>query len=357
MKYSAAIILLFLLLGYACVNDKSTDQEAGTAPSPVLRLNEPDLFRTLYPPASKDIVSSHIISQINDGLVKYDPQSLTIMPAIAKEWKIDPTGTVYTFILNDSVFFHNDLCFPGGTGRKVTASDFSYTFQVLCTKSDENINFFGTLDRVKGARDYYEASMNGQPAFDIEGIKVVDDYTLEITLESENPLFIYFLANPAAVVLPKEGIDKYGVDNKVGAGPFNFISFSENPAELVLAKNINYYQKDKDGRRLPYLDTLKFTFAGGTQKELKMFEDGKLDLVSGIPADYIPEFLDKHINEFEANPPLYVLAQSEEDTETEVYNLLHSYVQNFHTNRMNYMDFSVIYYEIPKKTELTETKE
>nr|MDQ3073744.1 ABC transporter substrate-binding protein [Bacteroidota bacterium] len=68
-----------------------------------------------------------VVHQLFNGLVALD-DSLRIIPSISKRWNISENGLEYTFHIRDSVFFHDDACFPGGNGRKVTASDFVYSF-------------------------------------------------------------------------------------------------------------------------------------------------------------------------------------------------------------------------------------
>jgi len=75
-----------------------------------------------------------------------------------------------------------------------------------------------------------------------------------------------------------------------------------------------------------------------------------------LPSKYVPEFLEKHIKEFESNPPIYILNQSEEDIVSEIYNLMRSNVQNFYTNRMNFIDLSLVYFEEPNQIKNTESK-
>ncbi len=340
-----AVILLFLL--NACNEESRNNSTNKQTKISVLRINESEKFKTLYPPATNDLVSSQIIAQIFEGLVKYEPRTLSIVPAIAEKWKIEDEGMKYTFYLRKNAFFHDNECFENGKGRNITATDVKYSFELLCTKADNNLNFYGTLDKIKGAKEFYEQN-DTNVVETIEGIKIIDDYTIELYLESGNPLFIYFLANPAAVILPREGIEKYGENNYVGSGPFRIKPFNKKDEYLTLIKNTLYYKTGKDSMPLPYIDTVKISFFGSVQKELNMFTNNELDIVAGLPSKYIPDFLEQHIDEFESNPPKYILNQSEEDVASEVYNLTHSYVHDFFTNRMNFIDLSLVYFKEPE---------
>ena len=313
-----------------------------------LRINENSYFVSLFPPLTKDIVSLHIVAQCYEGLVKYNTKTLEVVPAIASSWEIDPLGVIYTFYLNKNVYFHNDECFSIGKGRLVTASDVKYTFEYLSTQSANNQSFFGTVDKIKGAKKYYEASAKGKPSFEIEGIKIIDDATLQITLEAKNPLFLNYIANPTASILAKEAVEKYGNKCYIGTGAFIITSLPETNKPIYLIRNPNYYKKGENGKSLPYLDTIKISFEEATVNELEMFEKGNLDVIVGLSNDYVPKFLEKHIKEFESNPPKYILNHSEETNTMELYNLLRSNINNFYTNRMNYIDLSIVYLEEPK---------
>lgn len=340
-------IFLIAVFFVSCKNVSEESPQKDTKYGGTLKINETEFIRTIYPPGVEDNVSLHVIFQVYEGLVKYDTKDISnILPAIAHKWDIDSTNTVYTFYLNDSIYFHDDECFDGGKGRKVTAEDFKYTFELLCANTKDNKNFLGTLDKVVGAREYYEAGITGKPDFDIEGIKVIDEKTLQITIDSPNPLFIYFMANPAASLMAHEAVEKYGIRNTVGTGPFKIKELPQENDPLYLVRNDKYYKKDKNKDQLPFLDTIVITFISSTQKELNMFVDGDLDIVFGLPGDYIPKFLDDHIEEFESNPPKYILHPEEKTTD--VYSLLKSQVNGFYTNSQSYIDMSIIYFEEPK---------
>jgi len=207
------VALSFLALMFSCTqpgsNEKKTreaigDREYGGA----FKINERDEFQTLFPYGIIDVVSSHIISQIYEGLVKLDPKDLSIKAGIAESWEIDPTGTVYTFHLKKGVRFHDDDCFSDGKGREVTAHDFKYSFTLHCeyliNDSIENLTFARTFKgKVLGADRYYNASKNGKLDFELEGVKVIDDYTLQVILEQPSSSFIYILANPITAVIAK----------------------------------------------------------------------------------------------------------------------------------------------------------
>jgi peptide/nickel transport system substrate-binding protein len=128
-----------------------------------------------------------VASQVYEGLFKFDPATLEVVPGLVAEYAVDKSRTQYTFKLKQGVYFHDDACFEGGKGREVTAEDVKYCFTQLCTQSATNQNF-SLLNTLKGAESYYAASANGkQTAVDVAGVKVVDKYTVQLHLKSPPP--------------------------------------------------------------------------------------------------------------------------------------------------------------------------
>ncbi|MBI5217480.1 MAG: hypothetical protein HY958_00935 [Bacteroidia bacterium] len=342
MKKYFPVIIAALLIFSSCSThnlNSNRDKKYGGA----FRINMPSVPKSLYPPGINEIVSSQIISMVHAGLVKFNSRNLVIMPCIAKKWKTDSTNTVFTFYLRNNAFFHDDACFPGGKGRKITAADFQYSLELLCTQDSFNYNFF-PVSGITGAKKYYEESRSGKPKTTIEGIKIINDSMLQITLEKSNPYFLNFLANPSCSVLPHEAVDKYGKNTYVGAGPFVMKEklIADNP--FVLTRSEKFFLSDDKGLQQPYLDSIKISFNGSSQKELNLFFKGDIDLIININRAQVPDIMENHIKEFEAKPPKYIMGSVVEEN-VQLYNLMYPYVKDFYTNSMNYIDLSLVYFD------------
>ena len=295
-------------------NGQSQEANGGRVYGGILHLNETERFHTLYPYSITDIISFNLAAQIYDGLVMFNPRNITeLKPCLAESWTIDPSGTIYTFKLKTGVHFQDDPCFTDGKGREVTADDFVYSFQLLCSQSPDNQMFNGTFrDRVKGSNEYYEASANGKPDRGIEGIKAIDAHTLQITLTSTSSSFLYVLASPGCVVVAKEGIEKYGNKLKFGTGPFLAPAADNKADKFLLVKNKNYYGTDSVNNKLPFLDTIVVTFLPTKSKELEAFKNSELDVVFGLPSESISEMVEQQIKDFQNKPIKYILDRTPE---------------------------------------------
>jgi len=314
MKRTTILAAFSLLILTSCGGRKGNQNQAESAEAKggrvyggCLRVAETENIQSLNPCAILDVSSNFIGTQIYDGLTRLNNANLKVEPAIADKWDIDATGTKYTFHLRKGVFFQDDKCFSGGTGREVRASDFKYSFELLCKNTPDNGGFANSFkDRVKGAN----ACFDGKG--ELDGVKVIDDYTLEITLEHPSTVFLQILAETTCGVIAKEAVEKYGKDIKVGAGAFMWDAARSTKDKIVLRKNPTYYGRDSLGNKLPFLDSVLVYIVPAKDKELAMFKDGNLDMITSLPSQSIKEMVETQIQDFQNRPPKYLLDNAAE---------------------------------------------
>ena len=241
--YLLTVILVFTSCGS---NDKKSKEhkqaKGGIKYGGTFRYNETEYLKSLYPLGITETVSHHIVTQIYEGLVHFNTKDLTIEPLLADSWTISPDAKTYTFKLHPGVAFHDDTCFKGGKGRLVTAKDFEYCLNVLCTPDSKNNGFSFFRGIVKGATEHYEAIQNGKPlSGGLEGITVLNDSTLQIELEKPYADFMERLALPFTAVFPKEAVDYYKGNilyHTVGTGPYMMKALKQDEA-VILVRNDN----------------------------------------------------------------------------------------------------------------------
>lgn len=217
-------------------------------------------------------------NQLYNGLVQID-DSLKVQPCIAKSWVVSANGTRYTFHLRNNVYFHDDPHFNGGKGRKVIAADFAYSFGRLIDPMVASSGSWIFSDKVRDKSDFI----------------AIDDTTFCIRLTQPFPPLLPLLTAQYASVVPKEVVKFYGKDfraHPVGTGPFKFKYWKEGEI-LVLLKNEKYWEKDKNGSRLPYLDAVKGTFLRDKQTAFMEFLNKKIDFFNGIDGSYRDDILTK----------------------------------------------------------------
>lgn len=248
----------------------------------IFRVNEVENFKNLFPHSIIDAVSGRIAAQIYQGLYKFDQKTLEPINCIAASEEVSADAKVWTFKIQKGVFFQDDACFSDGKGREVTAKDIKYCFDMLCTNYPGNISAELFTSRIIGAKEVYE----GQ-AKEVSGIKIIDDYTIEISLLNSFSGFKSLLAHPACYIFPKEAVDEYSVDGlakkAIGTGAFVVDQINDN--QVRLTRNVNYWEIDEHGNQLPYLDIIKITFTKDKKSELSNFRKKNLDMIWKLPVD------------------------------------------------------------------------
>lgn len=278
-----------------------------------LTVSEDETYSSIFPLEVLDVTSAKVASQLHDGLVEYDPKDYSIRSAIADDWTVSDDKTEYVFHLKNNVRFHDDECFEGGVGRLLTAQDVKYTFELLCSDECEYSYTAFLKPYLKGA----EAFFNGESDH-IEGLEIVDDYTVKFTLNEPSSSFIYILAMPNTNIIAHEAFEKYGKEMTVGNGPFMFVKPKDLTKEIYLVYNPKYYGKDENGNSLPYLDSIHFVFVPSKLEQLEMFNQEKLSLIKGLPSAKIAQVVSENIENFKNNPPKTILDR-QPDLSTQYY--------------------------------------
>ncbi|MGE0561261.1 MAG: ABC transporter substrate-binding protein [Flavobacteriales bacterium] len=250
-----------------------------------------------------DGYSSQVLGQLYESLVKFNAKDLSIEPMLADSWTIDESGLVYTFTLKKGVYFHDNTCFSGGKGRELKAEDVLYSFNRICN-SEVNYAYSIIKNKLVGAKEAFQTS----DFTTVEGIKVIDDYTVSFTLSKPSSNFLQTLATISLAIVPKEAFDKEKFDI-VGTGPFVFDKNSNQNTIITLKRNSNYHQLDSSGNKLPYLDAVSFHMIESSQERLEQFESKKLDIIVDLPSASIKNVVENQISDFESKPPKYVLGR------------------------------------------------
>jgi peptide/nickel transport system substrate-binding protein len=176
-----------------------------------------------------------------EPLVQYD-EKLQLKGVLAESWEM-PKDTVWRFKLRKGVKFHN--------GADFTAADAKYS-----------------LDRVK---DPATASWLTGNLANMVKAEAVDDYTLDVTLDSPVASFLDKIC--VIGIIPKGSGDQQK-RSPVGTGPFKFVEYKANQ-QIVVQKFENYWQTG-----LPLLSKITFRPVPEAAVALTQLEAGTLDVVS-----------------------------------------------------------------------------
>jgi peptide/nickel transport system substrate-binding protein len=241
----------------------------------IFHYNEPNSIESLDPITANNYPAINALINVCEGLVEYNKEA-KLQPLIAKSYEISEDGITYTFYLRRNVYFHDDDCFPGKKGRRVTAGDFKYCYERVCDTRTKTRGLWVYRDKVAGAEEF---AANPEKAKEIMGFAAVNDSTFQIKLVHPFAPFLSILTMPYGYVYPKEAVEYYKENfgfHIVGTGPFMFVKWDYDK-ELVFEKNNNYWGMDKDGSMLPHIDGFIVSFIRSAETEFLDFQEGKLN--------------------------------------------------------------------------------
>ena len=273
VRYAALALSAVLALGSlaGCGKKEEAKKEEGTSKAEVniAMTTDPD---NLDASRADDNTKNGVILEVQETLVRIDTEGV-MQPAGAEKWEISEDGLVYTFHLRDNKY---------SDGTKVVASDYVNT--MLRTLDPEvGSHDAGTFYLIEGAEEYN----TGAAGKEAVGVKAIDDKTLEITLKEAIPYFIQMVNTSKLTPIPEsktQGEDNttYGSDAEkmVYSGPFMIESWQRG-SEIVLKKNPEYWDAEN-----VKLETVNFVLVQEENTRQQMFEQGKIDIIEGINAQY-----------------------------------------------------------------------
>ncbi len=277
MKFKICPLLYCITLAFfalaGCKNSETQDTKK------IFILNLDQGLTSLDPAFARNQNVLWMCNQLFNGLLQID-DSLHLKTCIAKAWKISQDGKQYTFILRNDVYFHDDALFKNGKGRKVIASDFVYSFKRILDPKIASSGSWIFSDKVTYTNAF----------------TAPNDSTFIIQLKKHFPPFLAMLTAQYCSVIPFEVAENYGKEfrtHPIGTGPFKFKYWKEGEV-LAFVKNPNYFEKDKFGKALPYLDAVKATFLPDKQTAFMEFLKHNLDFFNGVDGSYRDDILSKN---------------------------------------------------------------
>ena len=265
----------------------------------LFKMSLSDDILSIFPHNLVDAAAFNLMNQVYEGLFELDEKTKEFKPKLAESYTVSKDGKVYTIVLKKGVFFHDDPIFPQGKGREVMADDVIYCFTKLCEPSENNALYPYVIDLIKGAAKFRKAKQNGQDtAATPEGLRLIDDYTLEIELEHPTPNFLAILTHPCCWIFPRELYEYEDQINNwcIGTGPFKAFTIKMNEV-IIFQRNKSYREIDSLGRSLPYLDAVRCNFVQNERDQLDAFLNGDLDLIFSVPRDNIQQLVESSKNE------------------------------------------------------------
>lgn len=169
-----------------------------------------------------------------------DDENDVPQPAGAETVDISDDKLVYTFHLREDATWSN--------GDPVVATDYEFAWQQALNPKVAS-DYAYMLYFIHNAQPYF----NGEVEWSEVGVKVIDDYTLEVTLDNPLPYATDLFAFPTLAPINQKfyeevGADKYATDAEYFCcnGMYELTEWSHN-SEIVFEKREEYWNADAVG--------------------------------------------------------------------------------------------------------------
>ncbi len=267
-----------------CAAPAATESTTSTDPAAVAgepkiggvyRLTGTGDIRSLDPPAaesSEDWWSAGMV--LYNQLYFYDKDGNFYADLAADLPTISDDGLVYTIPLRQGVKFHN--------GREFVAEDAKFTLErqlwpeVYSWGKSYMENMVGYDEVIAGTTQ------------ELSGTKVVDNYTLEVTLKKPQAVFPALLSMSMNAIIPKqETIDAgadWGSTVVIGTGPFKFVEWVAGE-KAVYERNADYFKTP------PYLERIELYLNLEPAVQMLRWENGEVEWLDNIPSAELPRLL------------------------------------------------------------------
>lgn len=212
--------------------------------------------------------TSDIIANVVDGLLENDKYG-NLIPSLAEDWSVSKDGLTYTYKLRKGVKWYTS---DGEEYAEVKAKDFVTGLKHAADGKSDGLSLI--QDSIKGLAEYVSGESND---FSTVGVKAVDDYTVEYTLNKPESFWNSKVTTATMLPVNEEFLNSkgsdYGAPTPSGIlynGPY-FLKSLTSKSVIEYEKNPNYWDKDN-----VKIDNIKLTFYDGSDQEslIRSFTQG-----------------------------------------------------------------------------------
>jgi ABC-type transport system substrate-binding protein len=281
---------------------------ASADPSKVLRVAF-EIGETGFDPVRvTDAYSGQVIQAIFERLLTYDylARPLKLVPGTAAALpEVSDGGRTYVFRLRKGVYFQSDPAFKGAR-RELTAADYAYSIKRFVDPANRSPWRFIVDGKIVGLDALAQNAAQGRP-FDydakVEGLEVVDRYTLRIRLTAADFNFAYIMATSQLSAVAREVIEAYAANTNahpVGTGPYRLVSWTPR-AKMILEANPDYRRVIWDfagsdaprdraavaamkGKSIPQIGRIEISVMEEDQSRWLAFQRGEIDYIDRFAA-------------------------------------------------------------------------
>ncbi len=262
----------------------------------------PGEISSIDPSICYDGLCAVAVTQMYESLYEFEylKRPYELRPLLAQAMpEVSQDGLKYTIKIKPGILYHSsDVLAPG---RTVKAQDFINQIKRLAFKGTLGTRGFWVVDgKVKGLNEWREKVNTDLNAFftePVEGLKALDDLTLQIELIRPYPQLLFALSMHFTTPLPEEAIRATKNDfslKAIGTGPYYLTSY--NPTQKVEMTKFKDYKTSiypteadewaknhgllKDaGAKLPFMEKVRIQVIKETQTDWLNFLKKKIDYI------------------------------------------------------------------------------
>jgi len=232
--------------------EKIVEVQAPEKPAGELIVSLSTFPNSIYRPNAAERNASNVANQIFEGLTWVDDKG-NVVPALAESWDVSDDGTEYTFHLRQGVKFHN--------GEDFDAQDVVTSWEA----GKDPTNAYA-----------YELE-------ETASVEVIDDYTVKMTTEKPNPLYLRRFVASSWAMIPTDYYNEVGLsgieENPVGTGPFKFVEWAKGD-RISLEAFEDYWDEG-----LPKVAKLTFRPIPEESTRIAAVQTGEIHIANRLPAE------------------------------------------------------------------------
>lgn len=231
-----------------------------------------DNIRTFDPHIAYDVLSITGLRLVHDGLIDYAPEGHFIPRLVRELPEVSADGKRFTFRLKEGVRFHD--------GSELVAEDVRWSMERLLSRQlgSPGLPFYLSI---LGA-----AAFNEGTAEHVEGIRVLDRYTVEFVLTEPDQTFLNAMAMTFAYPMKRSHVQRWGNhvgSHPMGTGPYRFERW-ERGVEVSFRSFSRYHAPAPRAERIVLLENLDTTLA------VARFQNGDIDILHSMSSAHRRNF-------------------------------------------------------------------
>ncbi len=289
------LIIIVLCLLDGCSGGERRVDEGNR--SGVLHFGNSAEPQDIDPHTTTGVPESHIVWALFEGLVNKHPETLQPVPGVAERWETSGDGKIYRFHLRRNAKWSN--------GDSITAEDFRWSWwRALQPKLGNEYAYM--LYPIRNAEEFATGKLVD---FSQVGVRVLDDYTLEVELKSPTPYFLQLIDHQSYYPVPRKALEKFGgvssrfskwtrPENAVTNGSFRLAEWKIN--RYVKVEKNPYYWNAENVK----LNGVVFYPTENVATEERMFRSRQLHVTQEVPIDKVLEYKRHHPDELRLQPYL-----------------------------------------------------